>query len=171
MMFLRTKLRLGIRRVLLALVLVPSVLVVIGAIYQAIALRRDRRRYPPPGQMVDVGGHRLHLQVTDQDRSGPTVVLEAGLGFPSVEWAWVRQEVAHFARRVVAYDRAGVAWSESGPKPRDGQRIAEELYAALHAAGIEGPLRAGCALVWRPLRAGVRRSLSGGGRRDGPGGL
>src|SRR5215203_1148753 len=79
-----------------------------------------------------------NLQVTDQDRSGPTVVLEAGLGFPSVEWARVRQEVAHFAR-VVAYDRAGVAWSESGPKPRDGQRIAEELYAALHAAGIEGP--------------------------------
>lgn len=137
MMFLSTKLRLGIRRVLLALVLVPSVLSVIGAIYQAIALRRDRRRYPPPGQMVDVGGHLLHLQVTDQDRSGPTVVLEAGLGFPSVEWAWVRQEVAHFAR-VVAYDRAGVAWSESGPKPRDGQRIAQELYAALHAAGIEG---------------------------------
>jgi pimeloyl-ACP methyl ester carboxylesterase len=32
-----------------------------------------------------------------------------------------------------------VAWSESGPKPRDGQRIAQELYAALHAAGIEGP--------------------------------
>jgi pimeloyl-ACP methyl ester carboxylesterase len=136
MMFLRTTLRLWIRRVLLALVLVPSVLIVIGATYQAIALRRDRRRYPPPGQMVDVGGHRLHLQVTDQDRSGPTVVLGAGLGFPSVEWAWVRQGVAHFAR-VVAYDRAGVAWSESGPKPRDGQRIAEELHAALHA-GIEG---------------------------------
>src|SRR5215218_3528621 len=101
-------------------------------------IRRDRRRYPPPGQMVDVGGHRLHLQVTDQDRSGPTVVLEAGLGFPSVEWAWVRQELAHFARRVVAYDRVGVAWSKSGPKARDGQRIAEELYAALHTAGIEG---------------------------------
>jgi pimeloyl-ACP methyl ester carboxylesterase len=138
MKFLRTKLRLWIRRELLALVLVPSVLIVVGATYQAIALRRDRRRYPSPGQMVDVGGHRLHLQVTDQDRSAPTVVLEAGLGFPSVEWAWVRQEVAHFAR-VVAYDRAGVAWSASGPKPRDGQRIAQELYAALHAAGIEGP--------------------------------
>jgi pimeloyl-ACP methyl ester carboxylesterase len=64
-------------------------------------------------------------------------VLESGLGFPSVEWAWVQPEVAHFARDI-AYDRAGVAWSESGPKPRDGHRIAEELHAALHAAGIEG---------------------------------
>ena len=116
------------------------------------AERADSHRSNLPGYCIEArqaalsstrpaggrGRTRLHLQVTDQDRSGPTVVLEAGLGFPSVEWAWVRQEVAHFAR-VVAYDRAGVAWSESGPKPRDGQRIAEELYAALNAAGIEGP--------------------------------
>jgi pimeloyl-ACP methyl ester carboxylesterase len=87
--------------------------------------------------MVDGGGHRLHLHVTDHDLGTATVVLEGGLGFPSVEWAWVRPKVAHFAR-VVAYDRAGVAWSEPGPKPRDGHRIAEELHAALHAAGIEG---------------------------------
>ena len=137
MTFPRTKLQLWIRRVLLALVIVPSALSVIGTTYQAIASRRDRRHYPPPGRMVDVGGHRLHLHLTDQNRGAPTVVLEAGLGFPSVEWAWVRPEVARFAR-IITYDRAGVAWSEPGPKPRDGQRIAEELHAALHAAGIEG---------------------------------
>jgi pimeloyl-ACP methyl ester carboxylesterase len=137
MMFPRTKPWLWNRHVLLALVIVPTVLSVIGATYQTIALRRDRRHYPPPGRMMDVGGHRLHVHVTGEDRGAPTVVLESGLGFPSVEWAWVQPEVAHFAR-VIAYDRAGVAWSESGPKPRDGHRIAEELHAALHAAGIEG---------------------------------
>jgi pimeloyl-ACP methyl ester carboxylesterase len=122
---------------LLALVIVSTVLAVIGATYQAIAMARDRRKYPPPGWMVDVGGHKLHLHVTGEDRGTPTVVLEGGLGFPSVEWAWVQPEVAHFAR-VVAYDRAGVAWSEPGPKPRDGHRIAEDLHAALHTAGLEG---------------------------------
>jgi len=122
---------------LLALVIVSTVLAVIGATYQAIAMARDRRKYPPPGWMVDVGGHKLHLHVTGEDRGTPTVVLEGGLGFPSVEWAWVQPEVAHFAR-VVAYDRAGVAWSEPGPKPRDGHRIAEDPHAALHTAGHEG---------------------------------
>ena len=137
MMFPGTKLRLWLRRMLLALVIVSTVLAVIGATYQAIAMARDRRKYPPPGWMVDVGGHKLHLHVTGEDRGTPTVVLEGGLGFPSVEWAWVQPEVAHFAR-VVAYDRAGVAWSEPGPKPRDGHRIAEDLHAALHTAGLEG---------------------------------
>jgi alpha-beta hydrolase superfamily lysophospholipase len=136
-MFQRTKPRLWIQRGLLVGI-VPTVLAVSGAIYQAISTARDRRKYLPPGRMVDVGGHRLHLHITGEDRNTPTVVLEGGLGFPSVEWAWVQAGVAHFAR-VVAYDRAGVAWSEPGPKPRDGHRIAEELHAALHAAGIEGP--------------------------------
>lgn len=133
-MFQRTKPWLWIRRVLLMLFIVPIVLAVTGMTYQAIATARDRRKYLPPGR---VGGHKLHVHVTGEDRGTPTVVLEGGLGFPSVQRAWVQPEVARLAR-VTAYDRAGVAWSEPGPKPRDGHKIAEELHAALHAAGIEG---------------------------------
>lgn len=33
-----------------------------GAWWQATAARRDRRRFPPPGRMVDVDGHRLHIR-------------------------------------------------------------------------------------------------------------
>ena len=32
-----------------------------GATYEAIMRAGDARRYPPPGQLVDVGSHRLHL--------------------------------------------------------------------------------------------------------------
>jgi len=32
----------------------------IGAVYQAIVSRREKSRFPPPGRLVDVGGHRLH---------------------------------------------------------------------------------------------------------------
>jgi hypothetical protein len=38
----------------------------------------DARRDPPSGQLVDVGGHRLHVYCVGQ--GGPTVVLDAGLG-------------------------------------------------------------------------------------------
>ena len=33
----------------------------LGALYQAIAGRRHHRQFPPPGQLIDVGGHRLHV--------------------------------------------------------------------------------------------------------------
>jgi hypothetical protein len=32
-----------------------------GMVYQHIATKADERRFPPPGKLVDVGGHRLHL--------------------------------------------------------------------------------------------------------------
>src|SRR5436190_18904044 len=97
----------------------------VGAVYQLIATERDRRAYPPPGQMVDVGGHRLHVYVQGSTSSAPTVILEGGAGLGSVTWGWVQPRIAE-TTRVVSYDRAGVGWSDRGPEPRDRMQIATE---------------------------------------------
>jgi hypothetical protein len=52
-------------------------------LYQSIATASDQRSYPAPGQMVDVGGHRLHLLAMGAERGGPTVILESGVVEPS----------------------------------------------------------------------------------------
>jgi hypothetical protein len=50
---------------------------VVGAIYQAIATEIDQRAaFPGPGEMVDVGEHRLHMNCMGQ--GSPTVVLDGG---------------------------------------------------------------------------------------------
>src|SRR5437660_7490764 len=68
----------------------------IGTVWQAVAQAADRRKFPPPGAMVDVGGHRLHVRC---DGAGsPTVVLESGLGCCSLDWSLVQPEVATFTR-------------------------------------------------------------------------
>jgi len=109
-----------------------------GFMAQRAAARRDERRFPPPGRMVDAGGFRMHLDVRGDDRGGPTVVLEAGLGSFSPNWHWVQQALTD-RLRVVAYDRAGLGWSDASPAPRDAATMAAELHTALHAAGIDGP--------------------------------
>ena len=38
-----------------------AALVLTGWFYQRLGLRRDARRFPPPGQSFDIGGRRLHL--------------------------------------------------------------------------------------------------------------
>jgi pimeloyl-ACP methyl ester carboxylesterase len=122
-------------RPLLGLVGVLLALAVAGAIYQAIATERAERAYPPPGEMVDVGGYSLHINCVGQ--GSPTVVLDAGLGEFSAQWVRVQREVSD-TTSVCAYDRAGMGWSEMGPEPRDARQISSELHTLLSKAGIDG---------------------------------
>ena len=124
-----------IGKALLGLVVVLLALAVAGAIYQAIATELAERAYPPPGEMVDVGGYRLHINCVGQ--GSPTVLLDAGSGGFSAHWVGVQREVSG-TTRVCAYDRAGMGWSEMGPDPRDAKQITGELHTLLGKAG-EGP--------------------------------
>jgi pimeloyl-ACP methyl ester carboxylesterase len=120
----------------LLLFLVLTGLGAAGAAYEAIAATRDSMTYPPPGRLVDVGGHRLHLHC--QGDGSPVVVLEAGSGNDSLSWGRLPQEIAH-TTRVCAYDRAGFGWSDPGPPPRTAGRVVDELNALLVNAGERGP--------------------------------
>jgi pimeloyl-ACP methyl ester carboxylesterase len=121
-----------------AIVVIVVGLAVAAFAYEALTERKERQRFPPPGRLVDVGGNRLHLVVTGEDHGGPTVILDGGMVSFSSNWAWVQPELAKVAR-VVAYDRAGLGWSDPGPKPRDAERSAKELHTALEGIGSAGP--------------------------------
>jgi pimeloyl-ACP methyl ester carboxylesterase len=119
--------------------LLMALLVIAGALYQAISMWRDRLRLLPSDALVRIGGHRLFLSVSGRPTPGvPTVVLEAGLVHVSAVWGQVRPRVSELAQ-VVVYDRAGYGWSDPGPTPRTTQRIADELHTLLAGAGIPGP--------------------------------
>jgi pimeloyl-ACP methyl ester carboxylesterase len=111
-------------------------LAVIGAIYQALATHIDQRTYSPPGEMVDVGTHTLHINCLGE--GGPTVILEAANLGMSAPWVRVQQQLAK-ATRVCTYDRAGMGWSERGPEPRDARQISSELHTLLNSADTEAP--------------------------------
>ncbi len=111
-------------------------LALVGAIWQAFATAADRRNFPPPGWLVDVGGHRLHIQCAGVGRL--TVVLETGALSMSALWGWVRPLAARHTR-VCSYDRAGLGWSEPGSEPRDAIHISRELHTLLNNAGETPP--------------------------------
>ncbi|MBA3533005.1 MAG: alpha/beta hydrolase [Ardenticatenales bacterium] len=126
-------------RVLLGLLLLLVVLAILGTLYESNARAQALASVAPPGQVVDVGGHRLHIFcLGEKSADQPTVILEAGAGGWSAHWYAFQREVATLAR-VCAYDRAGFGWSEAGALPRDGQRIAEELHTLLANAGEQPP--------------------------------
>jgi pimeloyl-ACP methyl ester carboxylesterase len=108
----------------------------IGGGYQTVGAARDAAAYPMPGQMIDVGGHRLHLHCSGS--GSPTVVLEPGGGEMSSNLGWITPAVARDTR-VCVYDRAGRGWSEPGDTPQDGVQIATDLYTLLQRGPVPGP--------------------------------
>src|SRR5215212_3665849 len=108
----------------------------IGGGYQTLGAAADANAYPMPGQLIDVGGHRLHLSCTGS--SSPTVVLQPGGGDFSSAMAWIAPAVAADTR-VCVYDRAGRGWSEPADSPQDATLIASDLHALLQRANVPGP--------------------------------
>jgi len=89
-----------------------------------------------PGELVDLGGHKLHVNCAG--KGSPTVVVENGLGDFSFDWILVQTQVAAFTR-ICAYDRAGYAWSDPAPQPRTFAQLNLELRDALAKLGEHGP--------------------------------
>jgi pimeloyl-ACP methyl ester carboxylesterase len=125
------------RRILVGLFGLFILLAAAGATYQWVATRKELAATPPPGHLVDVGGHRLHLWCTGA--GAPPVILEAGLGGSSADWGFVQPDIARFTR-VCSYDRAGMGYSDPGPSPRTARRIAEELAKLIDRSGLDGPV-------------------------------
>ena len=125
--------------ILLTILAVLAALIAAGAVYQALGVAADRRRYPPPGRLVDIGGRRLHLI---ESGSGPAVVFESGISATCLNWTQVRGEVERFAR-ACTYDRAGLGWSDLAKSPRTTSVIIDDLHALLEAVPIPRP----CILV------------------------
>lgn len=51
---------------------------------------------PPPGTLVDAGGHKLHVHCTGA--GSPTVILESGASSFAIDWALVQPEVSRTNR-------------------------------------------------------------------------
>lgn len=107
-----------------------------SAAYQRVTDAADRRRYPAPGQLVDIGGRRLHLLAAG--RGAPAVVIVPALGSNVLEWMRVLR-TASAETTVCVYDRAGLGWSDPEHGPATIDRMADDLHALLKAAGVAPP--------------------------------
>jgi pimeloyl-ACP methyl ester carboxylesterase len=92
--------------------------------------------YAPPGRLIDIGRRKLHLYCTG--KGTPTVILMAGGGAFSIDWALVQPKVAE-STRVCSYDRAGLGWSGPGPEEDIVEKNVSDLRAVLQASGEHGP--------------------------------
>jgi pimeloyl-ACP methyl ester carboxylesterase len=125
-----------LRKVVLAIVGTLLVLIGITSTYQAIASSRDAERFSAPGQLIDIGSHKMHLNCTGT--GSPTVLLDHASGSLSAQWGLVQPKLAQVTR-TCSYDRSGYGWSEDSPDGNDALTQASELDTLLQVAGETGP--------------------------------
>jgi pimeloyl-ACP methyl ester carboxylesterase len=123
------------RRWLLYPVMAMMALAAVGGGYETVSGALDEE-FPMPGQLIDVGGHSLHLNCSGS--GSPTVILEPAAGGMSSDLAWITPAVAR-ETRVCVYDRAGRGWSEPADSPQDGAQIATDLHTLLQRGQVPGP--------------------------------
>ncbi|HTH53792.1 MAG TPA: alpha/beta hydrolase [Edaphobacter sp.] len=121
----------------LLLVMLLVVAAAASSLFNTVASHRFWAMHPPPGEIVEVNGHRMHIDCMGQ--GSPTVVLDSGWGNDSQVWRELQPQLAE-TTRVCSYDRAGYGWSDALPAPRDADHIASELHELLKKAQVTGPI-------------------------------
>jgi len=120
-----------------------SLLVLIGVpLIIGQILRFTSNVEPPPGELIDVGGYKLHINCVGpegkNDERLPTVIFEAGAGVNSPVNHWIQDGISKITK-VCVYDRAGLGWSEESRLPRDAKTINTALHTLLDKAKIKRP--------------------------------
>lgn len=125
-----------LRKILLGLVALIVLALVIGTVWEQVMRRAAARDFPPQGTLVDIGGRKIQLDC--RGSGSPTVVLIHGLDTGgALSWSAVHDSIAK-TTRTCAYSRAGIMWSDPTPAFTP-TGMAEDLHAALQAAGEKGP--------------------------------
>ena len=111
---------------------VSGMLAVLGVTAHSLAAQA-------PPSLVDVGGHRLNVQVAGTSKPGvPTVVFESGLGSTLAAWYGIHLTIADSVR-TIAYERAGIGMSQPDSGARSFKGMVAELRALLEKVGAAPP--------------------------------
>ena len=114
-----------------------SVEVKLENINNAESTEKQTINFPPPGELVDIGGYKLHLLVKGKNKTGLTVVFFHGAGDIALNWNLVLPRVGDFAT-AVAIDQAGEGWSDHGHGLSLFQQVSDS-HKALKLAGYKAP--------------------------------
>ena len=113
-------------------------LLLTSTMIHGVMVRAENKRYTPPGQMIEIDGHKMHIYGAGQ--GSPTVIMTSGSGTPCAytDFSILAPAVSKVTR-VCIYERPGYGWSEHASTPRSTEQIVTELKELLEKAGEKPP--------------------------------
>ncbi|MDB5452855.1 MAG: hypothetical protein JWO33_1433 [Caulobacteraceae bacterium] len=120
-------------------VFVVAALLVVAWLGAGVAVVAAAGPFTPSGTYVDIGGRKLRLVCAGPKSDRPVVWMEAGAFGIAADFSAIQEKLTARGIRSCAYDRAGLGWSDAGPKPRDSAAIVADLEKLVAASGERGP--------------------------------
>ena len=107
-------------------------------IYHSFAMKKEIASTPPPGKMVDVNGHAMHVYSEGDGEKTIVFLSGAGTSAPVLDfkplWSAFSSEYT-----IAVVEKAGYGWSETADVSREIDAILEESRSALNLADIPPP--------------------------------
>ena len=125
---------------IVSLYILLFLIVIIGGswIYHSIAMKKEIASTPPPGEMIDVDGHAMHVYSEGNGERTIVFLSGAGTSAPMLDFKplWLKLSQKY---RIAVVEKAGYGWSDVADVSREIDVILEESRKALHLGDIQPP--------------------------------
>lgn len=109
-----------------------------SVIRHRILLAGEKDMLTPPGRMVDVAGHKMHVYSVGEGDKTLVLMAASGTVCPSLDFKNLYSGLGD-NYRVVVVEKFGYGYSDTVNRSRDIATILSDTRAALSGAGISGP--------------------------------
>jgi pimeloyl-ACP methyl ester carboxylesterase len=109
-----------------------------GVIYEKVSLYKDSKSFSPPGKLIKINGHNMHIFAKGTGKE--TVVFASGWGIPCpyAEYYTLHNEISK-KTRIAVYDRPGYGWSTVSKSSENVDVLAKEIHELLEKSGEKPP--------------------------------
>ena len=124
--------------VVLGIIAVTVILLITSLVNHTFQLRKEAKKYPPPGNVVEVNGKKLHVYSEGDGETTLVFMPGHGTSNPTLDFKplWMRMIDDY---RIAVVEKSGYGWSETSNSPRDIDTLVEETRLALELADEKGP--------------------------------
>lgn len=126
------------RNIILTILGLTVVFLLFSFIRHRILLEGEKDILTPPGQMIDVDGHQMHVYSVGEGDKTLVLMAASGTVCPSLDFKNLYTSLGD-DYRIVVVEKFGYGYSDIVNRPRDVATILSDTRAALSGAGIDGP--------------------------------
>ena len=126
------------QKVILFITGLITVFLMFSFIRHRILLEGEKRILTPPGRMIDVDGHKMHVYSIGEGDKTLVLMAASGTVCPCLDFKNLYSGLDN-DYRIVVVEKFGYGYSDTVNRPRDVASILSDTRAALRGAGIDGP--------------------------------